>query len=511
MCLKHLFRRPSGPCQHQEQADRRGYGSELHWGKTSVASNLKPEIGPRLRVRDSAPHFTPNFWPLANSSEAKSPPTAVLQLYKMTSVPFPNQSPPDRCSKLHQTALDGSTESLVALLSDGSIDIDQGNQHGWTPLMLASGKGHSHVVRILLNKRANASIVAGGGITALHASAGEGHLAVCKMLVNAGANVEAATTEGVTPLHMAAEYGHCEVMSMLIEAGANPNRRKIDGATPLFFAVQNGYMGAVILLLRAKANPLLTWRDPESGKTIFPLDMAAQHGHSEVVRELVQQVGIKGCGGASGGVEALRLAAIKQHLDIMITLIDAGVVDNGRALIHAAAYGRELSVKSLLQQRKDGVAAYVNYRDTLGRTTLVGAMGFSGFSPTPRIVRLVVDAGADTTSALRLTNTEGGVVFNGKPLALVSGLLRQKKIPGKLSTEEQLHRLQGIRRLLLRVEAVHAASFLWPLDAAPIVDTARSTRKAVATSTPQRMMMPIFRRTARRPRVLLAALLRWVV
>ena len=113
----------------------------------------------------------------------------------------------------------------MALLSDGSIDIDQGNQHGWTPLMLASGKGHSHVVRILLNKRANASIVAGGGITALHASAGEGHLAVCKMLVNAGANVEAATTEGVTPLHMAAEYGHCEVMSCLLYTSPSPRDR----------------------------------------------------------------------------------------------------------------------------------------------------------------------------------------------------------------------------------------------------------------------------------------------
>ena len=110
----------------------------------------------------------------------------------------------------------------MALLSGGSIDIDQGTPEGFTPLMIASGFGHSGAVRILLNKGANVSIVGDNGATALHFSTQKGHLATSKMLVNKGANLEAATTDGVTPLHMVAEDGYSEVMRVLIEAGPIP-------------------------------------------------------------------------------------------------------------------------------------------------------------------------------------------------------------------------------------------------------------------------------------------------
>ena len=55
----------------------------------------------------------------------------------------------------------------MAPLSEGSIDIDQGNPQGWTPLIVASGMDYSSAVRILLNKGANVSIMTDGGVTAL--------------------------------------------------------------------------------------------------------------------------------------------------------------------------------------------------------------------------------------------------------------------------------------------------------------------------------------------------------
>ena len=45
-------------------------------------------------------------------------------------------------------------------------------------------------------------------------------------------------------------------------------------------------------LLRAKENPLLTMTNPEID--FLALDAAAHEGRSEVVRELIQQVGIQG-------------------------------------------------------------------------------------------------------------------------------------------------------------------------------------------------------------------------
>ncbi|CAM9165699.1 unnamed protein product, partial [Ectocarpus fasciculatus] len=255
---------------------------------------------------------------------------------------------------LHRAANDGSVERVVALLASrsSSIDINEGAQYGWNPLMLAAWRGSSRVVRILLNKGASVSVVADDGHTALHFSTQDGgHPAVTKMLIKAGADIEAVTSEGLTPLHLAADAGCWEVAQVLIEAGACVNSVRSDGETPLYTAARQGHKKATSVLLRAKANPMLTKPTP-SGITFVPLDTAAEYGQTEVVRELIRQVSIKGCGGASGGVDALRLAALSQNTEVMAILADAGVMDTGEALITTAGRNNEAGVKILLQQRR---------------------------------------------------------------------------------------------------------------------------------------------------------------
>ncbi len=57
------------------------------------------------------------------------------------------------------------------------------------------------------------------------------------------------------------------------------------------------------------------------------------------------------------------------------------------------------------------------------------------------------------------------MVLNEALQALVR--LREKAIAEKGVTEDQLHRLEGIRRLLLRAKAVCAVSFPWPVEIPP--------------------------------------------
>ena len=59
----------------------------------------------------------------------------------------------------------------------------------------------------------------------------------------------------------------------------------------------------------------------------------------EVAKEVIRQVGIEGCGGASGGVDALVCAAEHNHPDVLVVLTDVGVVDTGSALVYAAGCG----------------------------------------------------------------------------------------------------------------------------------------------------------------------------
>ena len=85
-------------------------------------------------------------------------------------------------------------------------------------------------------------------------------------------------------------------MQFLIEEGADVNSRRDSQATPLYTAAVKGHVGALKVLLRSKANPYLARMDP-SGALLVPLDIAASDGLPQIVRELIRQVRIQGCGG----------------------------------------------------------------------------------------------------------------------------------------------------------------------------------------------------------------------
>ena len=112
-----------------------------------------------------------------------------------------------------------------------------------------------------------------------------------KLLVEAGADLGTRAADRATPLDKVASGGHSKVASVLIEAGADPDSLNWN---------EKGHLDAVKVLLRAKADPISPTL-PDS----VPLEAAAEGGHSDVVRELIQQLGIEGFGGIQATVEVL--------------------------------------------------------------------------------------------------------------------------------------------------------------------------------------------------------------
>lgn len=53
------------------------------------------------------------------------------------------------------------------------------------------------------------------------------------------------------------------------------------------------------------------------------------------------------------------------------------------------------------------------------------------------------------------------IFVDGTPLAFTNQCLLETKAGATGATEEQQHRLETVRRLLLRVEAIRASSWLW--------------------------------------------------
>ncbi|CAM9982540.1 unnamed protein product [Scytosiphon promiscuus] len=416
---------------------------------------------------------------------------------------------------LHVAAQQGSERRAAALLSNGSIDINQTlGQHDFTPLMVAAQYGHSRVVRLLLRKGASISVADTRGYTVLHVSAQSGRLAVTKMLLGAGSDLHAKSTQGATPLHIASDEGHAEVMQALIEAGADPDCRSHDGATPMLRAAREGHLEAIRVLLRANANLMLACKPFFTGEMIAPLQMAAQHGFDEMVREMIKHGAIEGLDGAIGGIHALSHASGYGHVDVMATLTDAGVIGCGQALFNACVAGHEACVKFfLLWQQKRGkdpaAGVLLDWDSTdfssLGKTPLLESIDVRvNELCRPRIVRLLIDAGADTRSRVRFRRRDNDAEVTETPLDLTTRKLDEKMIDGEVATEEQLHRLEAVRRLLLQVQAVRAISWSWPRDVhASFTDAGKRTRSKRNPPVSMRTMLPLLRRRARKRGVLL--------
>ncbi|CAM9189319.1 unnamed protein product, partial [Ectocarpus sp. 6 AP-2014] len=355
------------------------------------------------------------------------------------------------CTPLMNTC--GYVTGLVALaemLVAESASLDAQNMFGSTPLhLLASGDkvcGNEllEIAKLLIEKGANIEAIDRNGSTPLHlASMFVGNIGLVKLLLDRGADPAARDITGETPLHLAGIAGSFCTMSVLIAAGAKVNPRDQRGETPLFKAASRGHLVAVKVLLHAKASALLPSSDGDA--IIYPLEIAAALGHTDIVGELVQRVGVDGCGGPSGGAHALALAAKDKRVDVMLILLKTGVVDTGEAL--SETVNEFACMKSLVQHRLGDS----DYLDRYGRCA---------------------------------ESMKGG---------------------GEQATSDQLNMMRAVQRLLLRAEAVTAISWLWSTG----TDAAAPTTKTATAATPAlTAMMPLLRRRAVRRGFALHAMLR---
>lgn len=87
---------------------------------------------------------------------------------------------------VYHAAAYGDVQLAEELLSKASTDIDEQQQNGFTPLMVAAQEGHHHVVKILLQHGAGVGIESKEKSTALSLFAQFGRFVVVKLLVDAG-------------------------------------------------------------------------------------------------------------------------------------------------------------------------------------------------------------------------------------------------------------------------------------------------------------------------------------
>lgn len=108
----------------------------------------------------------------------------------------------------------------IRRLIEAGADIDAMNQYGGTPLIMASGKGHTQIVKLLLSVKADVNTNLADGATPLYVASEQGHIKIVELLLSAGADVNTAIEDGTTPLFVASQKGHTQIVKLLEKYGA---------------------------------------------------------------------------------------------------------------------------------------------------------------------------------------------------------------------------------------------------------------------------------------------------
>lgn len=139
--------------------------------------------------------------------------------------------------------------NMISQLEDGDKEIVAEFGRGQTPLHIASRKGHSKVVELLLHSNAVSNLQDEEGNTALHSAE---NMETVEMLLSNSfkTNPNIPNRRGQTPLHVAAAKGNVGIVDLLIRSGCQQDIVDDQGQTAFHVAAANGHTSVALILLR---------------------------------------------------------------------------------------------------------------------------------------------------------------------------------------------------------------------------------------------------------------------
>lgn len=260
----------------------------------------------------------------------------------------------------------GRTEIVKILLTSAKIDLDIEDGNGNTPLSYAASlkdaksntyeEGGFELIQLLLSHGASPNFIGRNNDGPVNTAAIHNHIKKLRLLLDNGGN-PLREANGWSPLTNAMKYNSPEALTILLqancpdesarqaalgvalryaarsgqrsavlqllEAGADINASSDAGvpvqATPLLLAVLSGEVKTAQYLIRQKAR-----QDLPDAEGRFPLLVAAENGHEQLVRDLIKAGGDPDMKSRANGDTPLILAAGKGHEKVVRVLLAGG-------------------------------------------------------------------------------------------------------------------------------------------------------------------------------------------
>eukprot|EP00397_Hematodinium_sp_SG-2012_P010053 GEMP01010158.1.p1 GENE.GEMP01010158.1~~GEMP01010158.1.p1 ORF type:complete len:743 (+),score=218.44 GEMP01010158.1:287-2515(+) len=282
-------------------------------------------------------------------------------------------------SVLHEAARAGNIRIATLLLDKGSVAHNASvNAEGATPLNLVCAHGHSAMVSLLVNKRAEVNTIlytaritstrnetARNKETVLLVAAREGHADVVSELLRAKADIHMTNADGECPLSLACASGNVEAASLLVSGGADATHVDRGGCTPLHAACVSGAYDIAALLIHAHAEVMA--RDNHERTCLHEVSV---NGNSAIAKLLLTH---RADAEAKDdrNLTAIHEACSEGHVTLTQLLLESMVPLNGKDIdgelpLHKAARNNFEKICNILL----GATANVNAANNDGETAL---------------------------------------------------------------------------------------------------------------------------------------------
>jgi ankyrin repeat protein len=316
---------------------------------------------------------------------------AVLVLVLTVAAQAYAQKLPSDDSTFMVAVIRGDVALVKQMLDEKRGDANGTNGAGYTWLYMATEHGRKAVIELLISRGANVHTHGDGKNAAVYIAAKRGHTDIVKLLLDKDADVDAVDVDGQTPLQVAAGL---EIIRLLVEHDANVNVRDRHSDATLLHRLASAavldqaenkkrrqeYIDLIKLLIAHKAD--VGGRD-SSGQTALHL---AMHGDLELTRLLLdagasvherlfeQDHSILRKPPRSAGNTPLHWAAETGRLDLAKLLLAYGADVNAKnqssqTPVYFAARANQIEMAKFLFAR----GAKINARDTSGHTPLYEA------------------------------------------------------------------------------------------------------------------------------------------